>query len=209
MDRFTERDLRIGELQQAATVYEAIHDLPSPRQANLDALGEYVCRYGRAPDRGPLGDYARSARQTPSGSLASAEIRRAFAAGLITGFKPTVHTSPVLGRMSDVPQGGVDAVSRCPRLAWEQPCPTLRAGTGPERGSFQSIRPIHPVEDRVITVREAARLQGFPDWFRFHTTQWHSFRMIGNSVSPLLARAVLSMLRSRMEKVSPNEAKCA
>ncbi|MFX7922723.1 DNA cytosine methyltransferase, partial [Acinetobacter baumannii] len=63
-------------------------------------------------------------------------------------------------------------------------CPTLRAGTGPERGSYQAVRPIHPTSPRVITPREASRLQGFPDWFQFHPTKWHSFRQIGNSVSP-------------------------
>ena len=32
----------------------------------------------------------------------------------------------------------------------------------------------HPTEDRMITPREAARLQGFPDWFQFHPTKWHN-----------------------------------
>ncbi|MFM7369406.1 MAG: DNA cytosine methyltransferase [Sphaerospermopsis kisseleviana] len=41
-----------------------------------------------------------------------------------------------------------------------------------------------------MTVREAARLHSFPDWFRFHPTKWHGFRQIGNSVPPLLAQAV-------------------
>src|SRR5205814_1719749 len=47
---------------------------------------------------------------------------------------------------------------------------------------------------RCITVREAARLHSFPDWFRFHRTIWHGFREIGNSVPPLLGRAVASQL---------------
>jgi hypothetical protein len=45
---------------------------------------------------------------------------------------------------------------------------------------------------RCITVREAARLHSYPDWFRFHVTKWHGFRQIGNSVPPLLAKAVAS-----------------
>jgi len=44
-------------------------------------------------------------------------------------------------------------------------------------------------------VREAARLHSYPDWFRFHVTKWHGFRQIGNSVPPLLARAVASKVR--------------
>lgn len=69
-------------------------------------------------------------------------------------------------------------------------CPTLRAGTGVEQGSYTSPRPIHPLLPRVISVREAARLHSFPDWFRFHRTKWHGFRQVGNAVPPLLARAV-------------------
>ena len=46
----------------------------------------------------------------------------------------------------------------------------------------------------MITVREAARLQGFPDEHRFHPTIWHSFRIIGNSVSPIIARELFSAI---------------
>jgi DNA (cytosine-5)-methyltransferase 1 len=51
----------------------------------------------------------------------------------------------------------------------------------------------------VITVREAARLQGFPDDHLFHPTIWHSFRMIGNSVSPIIAGAVLETVAEKLE----------
>jgi DNA (cytosine-5)-methyltransferase 1 len=53
---------------------------------------------------------------------------------------------------------------------------------------------VHPVRPRCITVREAARLHGYPDWFRFHVTKWHGFRQIGNSVPPALGRAVAASL---------------
>ncbi|MFX8164462.1 DNA cytosine methyltransferase [Acinetobacter baumannii] len=46
----------------------------------------------------------------------------------------------------------------------------------------------------MITPREAARLQGFPDWFQFHPTKWHSFRQIGNSVSPIVAEHIMRVL---------------
>jgi DNA (cytosine-5)-methyltransferase 1 len=115
--------------------------------------------------------------------------------GLFTGHQRTTHRPETIRRFSTVPQGGVDQVGKHKRLAWDGLCPTLRAGTGSDRGSYQSVRPLHPDEDRVITPREAARLQGFPDSFIFNPTIWHSFRMIGNSVSPIIAEALLRNIR--------------
>lgn len=49
------------------------------------------------------------------------------------------------------------------RMSWDKPAPTLTTGyVSPGRGRF-----IHPTERRVLTPREAARLQGFPNWFNF------------------------------------------
>jgi DNA (cytosine-5)-methyltransferase 1 len=200
VDALTKADIERAQVADPPTVYEAIHDLPSTSRAFIAEDGEYCVRYEREPHQGKNGDYARFARRIPIDGLASSEVRQSFEAGIVTGFKPTAHSAKVLKRFANVSQGAVDGISRCPRLAWDQACPTLRAGTGPDKGSFQSIRPIHPSEHRVISVREAARLQGFPDWFRFHTTQWHSFRMIGNSVSPHLARSILKLLKDRTDR---------
>ena len=63
-------------------------------------------------------------------------------------------------------------------------CNTLRAGTGSEKGAFTSPRPIHPHMPRVITVREAARLHSYPDWFRaaFDQVAWlQANRQFGSS----------------------------
>src|SRR6185295_9362920 len=62
--------------------------------------------------------------------------------------------------------------------------------TDAARGAFTSPRPLHYSHARCITVREMARLHGFPDWFRFHATKWHGARQIGNSVPPPLGRAI-------------------
>lgn len=115
--------------------------------------------------------------------------------GVLTGCLITAHSDASRARFALVPQGGTDAVSRLWRLKEQQPSRTLRAGTGRERGSFSAARPLHPIEPRVITVREAARLHSFPDWFRFHSTNWHGHRQIGNSVPPLLAKAVAESVR--------------
>jgi DNA (cytosine-5)-methyltransferase 1 len=114
----------------------------------------------------------------------------------LTGFRRTVHKSESVTRFQSTPQGSVEKTSRAYRLSGDRASNTLRAGTGRERGAFSASRPLHPTEPRVITVREAARLHGFPDWFRFHSTNWHGHRQIGNAVPPPLARAAAEVLVS-------------
>ena len=129
-------------------------------------------------------DYATSLHPSAPCRYLSKTARRLYSEGYVTGFQPTEHAPQTIKRFSETEPGKQETVSRYYRLAWDRTAPTLRAGTGSDRGSYQAARPIHPEEPRVITVREAARLQGFPDWFMFHPTKWHSHRMIGNSVSP-------------------------
>jgi DNA (cytosine-5)-methyltransferase 1 len=74
------------------------------------------------------------------------------------------------------------------RLEWHKPATTVRTEFfRPEKGRF-----LHPVEDRPITAREAARLQSFPDSFRFpeRHTLYSLGRQIGNAVPPLLGEAI-------------------
>lgn len=113
---------------------------------------------------------------------------------VVSGFLGTVHSTQVRDRYQSLMYGETDKISRSTRLNPLGFCPTLRAGTASDKGSFQAVRPIHPTQPRVITPREAARLQGFPDWFKFHRTKWHSFRQIGNSVSPIVAEYILKKL---------------
>lgn len=119
--------------------------------------------------------------------------------GLISGNFGTRHSPEVQKRYGKLKPGQNDPVSRSVRLKKNGLCPTLRAGTGSDKGSYQAVRPIHPTAHRVITPREAARLQGFPDWFQFAPSKWHSFRQIGNSVSPILSETILRTIYSKLK----------
>ena len=62
---------------------------------------------------------------------------------------------------------------------------------------------IHPEEDRTLTVREAARIQTFPDEFRFAGSRSDAFRLIGNAVPPLLAEVIAKAVRKATTRPRP------
>ena len=68
------------------------------------------------------------------------------------------------------------------RIRWNKPAPTIVAHLAKDGYMF-----IHPVHERTITVREAARFQSFPDSFVFQGSMTSQFRQVGNAVPPLLA----------------------
>jgi DNA (cytosine-5)-methyltransferase 1 len=83
------------------------------------------------------------------------------------------------------------------RLWWDRPAYTIRTEFfKPEKGRY-----LHPHEHRPITVREAARCQGFPDDFIFPQTQSMTSvaKQIGNAVPPPLARQIANALLDGLE----------
>ncbi len=129
--------------------------------------------------------------------------RRKLNSKLITGCLRAEHTPLSRRRFAKTVPGTTEPISRFFKISLTGICNTLRAGTATDRGAFSAPRPIHPVYPRCISVREAARLHSYPDWFRFHRTIWHGFRQIGNSVPPLLGRAVAtSVIRALGVKAS-------
>jgi DNA (cytosine-5)-methyltransferase 1 len=62
---------------------------------------------------------------------------------------------------------------------------------------------IHPSQHRTLSIREAARIQTFPDRFRFSGSPSHRMRQIGNAVPPLLAEAIGRALRRALARPAP------
>jgi DNA (cytosine-5)-methyltransferase 1 len=168
----------------ATTVAEAIGDLPdADRHPELTLVDSTRIEFETAAA------YARRLRGLDVDPT-DFGYRRAFDPHLLTSSLRTEHTELSKRRFAETLHGKTEPVSRFHKLDPQGRCNTLRAGTDSARGAFTSPRPIHPFVPRVVTVREAARLHSYPDWFRFHVTKWHGFRQIGNSVPPLLGRAV-------------------
>ncbi len=179
----------------AVNVARALAGLPVLRK-NWLTEGQSWRRVKVCADQGAFEQ--RLHGHVPKGVGDPSSLARLASSGEVSGFLATVHTPQTQGRFEKLKAGKSDSVSKCVRLDPLGYCPTLRAGTGPERGSYQAIRPVHPTAPRVICPREAARLQGFPDWFQFHPTKWHSFRQIGNSVSPILSEHLMSRIFSKL-----------
>lgn len=128
------------------------------------------------------------------------------------------HISANLGqvnidRLKHIPQGGSwrdipfdllpaglkrarrsDHTRRYGRLHPDGLCSTILTKCDPHWGSF-----FHPTQDRVISVREAARIQSFPDHYVFKGTTTQQYEQVGNAVPPLMASAIGDIIRTMIE----------
>lgn len=109
----------------------------------------------------------------------------------ISGLQLTNHAPDTQEKYINTIPGKKESTTWAYRLSAGGLSPTLRAGSG----SHTATRPIHYNYARVITVREAARLHSFPDWFEFGASKLAAHRAIGNSVPPLLSYALAQCLQ--------------
>lgn len=154
---------RIEDLTRSDATHATVYGEPSEYAAELRCLSDAAWHYGYIREWDP---------------------------SVLTSSARTGHTEISRRRFRETAPGTVEPISRFFKLSASGVSNTLRAGTDGARGAFTSPRPIHYLHDRCITVREMARLHGFPDWFRFNATKWHGGRQIGNSVPPPLGRAI-------------------
>jgi DNA (cytosine-5)-methyltransferase 1 len=121
------------------------------------------------------------------------------------------HLAPInMHRMQFIPQGGSwrdipqellpagmkrakrsDHTKRYGRLMKEGLSSTILTRCDPHWGAY-----IHPTQDRTLTVREAARLQTFPDRIKFSGSRVEQYRQVGNAVPPLLGKAIAESVKN-------------
>lgn len=175
----------IGDLPIGPTVADAIGDLP-----NADRFVSLIeTDATRTAAFGKPSTYAAEMRGLTNDAWHFGHVRN-WNPGILTSSARTTHTDISRRRFTETAPGTVEPISRFLKLSPMGLSNTLRAGTDGARGAFTSPRPIHYQHPRCVTVREMARLHGFPDWFRLHATKWHGARQIGNAVPPPLARAI-------------------
>lgn len=162
------------------SVGEAISDLPILRN------GASSCKLPYSREAGSA--YARRMRGRQSQSTNN----------LVSANSPYVirryRFIPQGGNWSDIParlMRNYANRSRCHtgiyrRLRLDEPSVVI--------GNFRKNMLIHPLQDRGLSVREAARLQSFPDWYEFVGSIGMQQQQVGNAVPPLLAKAVFDVV---------------
>jgi len=78
---------------------------------------------------------------------------------------------------------------------WRKLSPNIPSHTLVAHLSVDTYSHIHPWEARGISIREAARIQSFPDYFIFQTTMGDAYKQIGNAVPPLLSEAISNSIK--------------
>ena len=155
------------------TVRQAIGDLPKPVGTEIGVGSPIDLHFGRSPTAVSIARY----KAVPPGGNRFDLQRKA----------PELTPDCWIRKTS----GGTDLFGR---LWWDRPSVTIRTEFfKPEKGRY-----LHPTQHRPITHREAARLMGFPDAFRFYGNKSEIARQIGNAVPPPLAGALARMVRSML-----------
>jgi DNA (cytosine-5)-methyltransferase 1 len=170
------------------TVREAIGDLPPLSNGERGSeIKQYVC--------GPLCDYQKRAR-TGSAGVINHEAQRLSEINLrrLQFIKPGGNWTDIPDDL--LPKGMLkarksDHTKRYGRFDPEGLASTILTKCDPHWGAY-----FHYEQDRAFTVREAARLQSFPDHFVFTGTQAQQFAQVGNAVPPLLANAMGLTIKS-------------
>ncbi|PZO08917.1 MAG: DNA (cytosine-5-)-methyltransferase [Leptolyngbya foveolarum] len=189
------------ELGRFVTAADALNDIPDAEDWMAQRSIKNGELWSAAGDQALLSEYAKTMRYQTAQEMQRC-YGREHQAWLFTDSHTTDHSPEVRARFAVTAPGDREPVSRFHRLKADAVAPTLRAGTDRQRGAHTAPRPIHYRYDRCLTVREMARLSGFPDWFKFDERKWHGARQIGNAVPPPLARAIACEVLKSIRKDS-------
>ncbi|MDO4524428.1 MAG: DNA cytosine methyltransferase [Bacteroidales bacterium] len=180
---------QLGELQielpkptnKRVNIKDAIYDLPFIASGEGEEESSY--------DKKPTSEYQKLMRGN---------------CNVLYNHKATKHNALALNRLSMIPKGAGKEV-----LPPEERTKSIYSGTWsrmieddisvtittrydtPSSGRFT-----HPILDRCITTREAARIQSFPDSFRFYGSKTCQMKQVGNAVPPLLAKAIAEQIKN-------------
>lgn len=163
------------KLRPWRTVKDVIRDLPKPKGTEIRGEKPPLdLHFGRTPSQKSAERYRAI---PPGGNRFDLQKKR-----------PDITPACWIRKK----KGGTDLMGR---LWWDRPSVTIRTEFfKPEKGRY-----LHPSQDRPITHREAARIQSFPDNFKFLGSKIEIARQIGNAVPPLMAKAIARQVVACLE----------
>jgi DNA (cytosine-5)-methyltransferase 1 len=203
-----------GDARSVRTLANAIADLPPVQAPSL--VEELPYSPSRRPDVDVSGEYAmlmRSALPSSYQGIIFDHVVRPVREDDAIIFRSMKHGD----RYRDVDpryrrydltraqrDGRYQFADRYYKLPWDRPCVTITAHIAND-----GYRYIHPDSDqpRTLSVREAARIQSFPDHFRFAGYRTNRFRQVGNAVPPLLGEAIAQSLARAIREYRRGESK--
>ena len=179
----------IIQLGKLPTVSDAIRDLPGIPNGSVQEPLVYQRRIGRIPR------YVEIMREGSNGLVTDHVCRqqnsqdmKAFAS-MKEGMKYYQLDKRFKRYRDDIFR------DKYKKLFWNQSSWTVTAHLGKDCYTH-----IHPAQSRTISVREAARLQSFPDGFRFWGNIGDRFRQIGNAVPPLMAWGIAEFVKRNLSR---------
>jgi DNA (cytosine-5)-methyltransferase 1 len=197
---------RRKKLQNPVTVWEAIGDLP-PLDVKSGAFeGEYDPARGRAHLEKYGSRYMLDVLEVHRSSGLTAHVSRHHSERDLRDFDrlregETAKGALARGEKMEFPYDRGQFMDRYTRQHRDHLCSTIVAHL-----SKDGLMYIHPTQRRSLTVREAARIQTFPDSFAFPSSKLIAYRLIGNAVPPLLGQAVGKGIRQYLGAALPARA---
>jgi DNA (cytosine-5)-methyltransferase 1 len=184
-------------LRPYVTIWDAISDLPPLENGDFNGADQYLSP--PATDfQAQLRQGARRLANHSSSRLAAVNMER-------------MRHIPAGGSWRDIPfdllPAGMKKAKRSDHTKrYGRPRKTDLACTILTKCDVHWGAYIHPVQDRAFTVREAARLQAFPDTFEFLGSRTEQYVQVGNAVPPLLGCAIASALIESAKSASKSKA---
>jgi DNA (cytosine-5)-methyltransferase 1 len=193
------KDFSWPEPLNRVTLRAAIGDLPvlDPTE---EEVGSIVLPYA-----GPESDFQRWARKrcdAAATDLVFDHVTRTVRADDLEAFRLMKPGSLYSDLPEELRRYRADIFDdKYNRLAWDDLSRSITAHIAKDGYWY-----IHPEQHRTLTVREAARVQTFPDHFRFAGSRSHQFAQIGNAVPPAVGQAIGGALLSSITEAKPKTA---
>lgn len=187
-------------LKRYVTVRDAIEDLPKLRSGEGTVIVEYPNEYNECSE------YVKMLRK-PSDKILRDHVARKNNENDIERYKVMAENHwnflQLLDFRPDLGHEKKRVFFNSYKVQWwDMPARTIIAHLYKDGNQF-----IHPdyEQGRSITVREAARLQSFPDDFVFEGSRTEQFKQIGNAVPPMLAEAIAKAIKLKLDELERND----